>query len=554
MMVRDPPVARRLLGRLLSGGQSDDLVYVGATFATYFILDRITLAMVAIGQDDLSSGSLLLASFATRWWLYLPVVAVLGWALLTRGTRLLGAWSHLEEGQAMRWLLAPLVILLTWQGSLYEPNFLADHYHGSDRVILIILAIGVFLRPLFLLPFVIQSRIISEQFVAPFDTTAANDIDELLVIAIVAVAAGYVLYVQSGRQETSAVLLVLVAALGAHFFASGWAKFRVDWYSTNDLSNLPLSARTAGWLGGDGGSYAAAVSELFEVVASPLMALTLVLHLGAVVAVLHPRILQWWLPALTIFHLFVFATTGFFLLGWMLLEVGLLVIVTAADHRPWVHDDFTPARAVIAVAAVLAGPLLFHPPNMTWLDAPVAYGYEVEAVGESGATYHVPLSAFTPMDQELSFSRLQLGRTVPLSGGYGAARAEDLDALNRIVDVESLTMTEAAATLRSAAKGSREERSKEQDQAQAFIVAFFDAANARAGSTSLRAWVDPPEHFWTGSEGPTYRFQEPLTSLQVVQIATIHHAEDGPLSRLQLVLRVEANVFGNGTVVKAPGS
>lgn len=536
VVVPDQSVPHRLMTRVLAGEQPIDLGIVIGTFLGYVVIDRVTQAMAAINRVDIDEGSLLGAAVSNRWWLYFLVLAALGAGLVLRGRRLLAPWSDLEQGSALRNLAAALIVLLTWYSSLYDFNFVAGQGHGSDRIVVAVLALAAIYRPLFLVPFVVQVRIINEQFLFPFATTGAKNVDELLLIALLAMAVGHLVYVITGRRETSAVLLLLGTALASHFFQPGRGKFDIDWFANTDLSNLALNSYTTGWLGSTSGAFAQRLADFYAVAATPVMVLTIVLELGAIVAVLHHRLLQWWLPGWIAFHVFTFATTGFFFIGWMLLELGLLVIVTGWQFRDWVRDNATPARAIVAGLAVLGGPVLFHPPGLAWLDAPIAYGYQVEAVGESGTTYQVPISAFAPLDHELSFTRLQLRHTSQVSGAYGAlATAEELAALNAITTFEQLQQREAALEPPTLIA-----------ESQAFIVDFFNHANA----DQVVPWsaVGPPGRFWTSAPSLEFNFDEALVRLEVVLVTTIN-GDGAPVTRRESVLVVERDAAGNGVVI-----
>ena len=529
-------VPHRVITRLLAGERPNDLGVVVGTFPGFALLNRVTQAMAAIGRADLDKGSLLGAAVSNRWWLYILVVAATGVCLVLRGRRLLARWIELEHGSALRKLAAALIVFLTWQSSLYDFNFVAGQNHGSDRIVVAVLALAAIYRPLFLVPFIVQARIINEQFRFPFTTPVAKNIDELLLIALLAMAVGHLVYVTTRRPETSPVLLLISAAVASHFFQSGLGKFDLGWYANTDLSNLPLNSYTTGWLGSTGGAYAQRLADLYDLAATPVMVLTIVLELGAIVAVLRPRLLQWWLPGWIAFHVFTFATTGFFFLGWMVLEVGLLIIVTGWQFRDCVGNNATPARALVVGLAVLAGPVLFDPPRLAWLDAPIAYGYQIEAVGESGTTYNVPISAFAPLDHQLAVAQLQLRPTSHASAEYGAiTNAEELAALDAITTFEQLQRLEATLEPPTLVAESR-----------AFMVDFFDHTNA----DEVVPWsaVGPPGRFWTSAPSIEFNFDEPLVRLEVVLVTTIN-GDEAPLMRRESVLVVERDAVGTGVIV-----
>jgi len=509
-----------------------------ATFALFTVVEHLTRAAAALTPPDLGRPSLLAAAVTHRWWALAPLVVGAGAAAVFRPHRLLASWGELEQGRALRRFAGMLVVLLAWLASCYRYNWLAGRLHGADRMAVVALAAAALARPAFLVPFAVAVRVMAEQFVLPFDTPAGRNIDDLLVLVVLAVAAGHLVYVATGRNRTAPVLLVAGSALAAHFFVPGKGKVAIGWLTHGNLANLPISSYAAGWQGGGDGRWARGVSDLLQTVRLPAMAAILAVELGSIVAVTRPRLFRWWLPAAVGFHLAVFAITGFWFLSWIAVEVGLFVLLTAPALRSWVADNATPARGLVAAAAVLGAPVLFHPPGLAWLDAPVSYGYRITATGASGAAYAVDSAALAPLSHHVAFDRLQLGATVPASGAYGAAAtADDVDALDQIHTFDQLDAHEAALGPPTLVEPS-----------QQFLADYLAYASRphRSLPARLARRLGPPEHFWTSGEEPAYRFQEPIRSLDVVLVRVI----DPSFSHdRRTVLRLEVGPDGRPEVV-----
>lgn len=517
---------------LLGGDTASDFAVVVVTFAGYALLDGGSRLVANIDPSELFRSVLLLGAIASNPVAYAALLVAFGVALRLKPERIWARWSDLEQGTVLRLLVAPLVLLVAWQSSLYEFNFMLDRTHLGDRLLVAVLALACLARPLFLVPFVIESRIIANQFEFPFATTAAQNIDELLLIALSAVAAAHLLYVVTGRRETAPVFLVLSAAVAAHFYIPGSTKLANGWFLNNDLSNLPLSGYTAGWQGDGDGGWAEQMSGIVDSLGRFGLAATMLLELGSMVALLHYRLLRIWLPACIAFHIVVFAFVGFWFLPWIALEVTLIVVATRSSLRSWLDQNVTPARTILTLAAVvLLGGVLFHPPTLSWLDAPVSYGYRIEATGDSGTRYQVPTSAFAPYQQEIAFFRLKVATDEPVSGAYGALGSketlEDLAMVQVFQDVKSLEVASTAPD-RALAKD--------------FMVRFLEHANAerRTGWSIL----SPPNHFWTGTATPTFDFEEPLKQLDVYVLTSIHHNGQQRFER-ELVLTLTVGSDGN---------
>jgi hypothetical protein len=529
-MIAPPGIARKTLVRHLRRlGSPSRLAETVALVATGLVLDRVTRAAASLSPGD-PDAPMLLAAAATRnpvAWSCLA--AALAAAIAWSPARLRTGWHDVEHGAALRWLaLAPLA-LLAWSSSLYRYNFLAGQWHVADRALVIVLAGAALYRPLALIPFVLMVRVVAGQFALPFGTESAQNIDAILVAALVVLAAVYAMHVVTGTTHSAPALLVLSTIIASRFFVPGLGKLALGWWGSNQLSNFPLSAYTAGWLAQTSGWWARAMSSLATTFDIPLRLGTLVVEVGAAVAVVHDRLFRGWLLLAVAFHATIFAFTGFWFLAWVALETSLLVVLSRRGLREWVAQNRAPELGLLAAAIViLAGGRLYQPPALTWLDGPVSYGYELEGTGSSGAEYHVPLGVAAPFAQDLSFLRLQLAATRHASAAYGAlgTRAE-FDALNAVESWEGLARYERALPPPAPADHATSER---------FLMAVLDHINRDGpGPWFVRP---PPPHFWNGRPAPVYRYQEPLVRLDVIRVTGLH-LDDGQRFRRERVLTLE---------------
>jgi hypothetical protein len=191
---------------------------------------------------------------------------------------------------------------------------------------------------------------------------------------------------------------------------------------------------------------------------------------------------------------------------------------------------------VLAGTLVLLGGFLFQPPRLAWYDSPVAYGYEVEATGLSGRTYHVPLRRFAPFEQDMSFVFATFQPQGPLAGGYGAlAWRGTLDALAAVDTFEQLDALERQGEPTPPGRRAASE---------ALVVRWLERTYHR---DRVPVVPIPPPRYVTGRSGPAYEGDEPLRSAEVVLVRSI---EDGGSQRFtrQPLLRVEADTGGHAAV------
>lgn len=514
-----------------------DSLSVGVMVFGFLAIDRATRLLSRLTDADIARRVLLVRAVRDRPVMIAVVLAAVATALVLR-PRLRAGWDAFEHGRELRWFALPIVVLLSWSGSMYGFNFEAGQWHMVDRLLVVALAAAVWRWPVALVPYVLQVRIVSHQFDHGFATTAGQNIDELLVMALVCIAAVAIVTALLDIDDTSWVLLLLMALIASHFFLPGRSKLPLDWVTTNDLSHFPISAYTAGWRGAGDGTWARRMSDLADTFSVPLRLGALVLELGAIVAVAHVRLFRLWVPGWVLFHLTVLAFTGFWFGSWIAVEVGVLVLLLLPSLRDWTTRHASVASAALAAVLVLLGAHVFQPPRLAWLDGPVSYGLEITATGESGTEYRVAASGFAPLDQEIAFVRLPLAGTREAAAAYGAvATKQEFEALAALESIDDLAAYERTLGPTLAAPDSTAER---------FFTAWLDHANQR----DIDPWflVGPLPHFRTSAPSPTYDGQEPLTGIVVTRVAALDLGDRVEYRRVQ-VLDVEVGADGHAKVV-----
>ena len=503
----------------------------------FVVLDRATRKVAQLSDNDIEQPVLLISAVRAR-----PVLVamaiVVGVGALVLVPQLRAGWDRFEHGRALRWFALPVVVLLAWADSMYGYNFLAGQWHLFDRVAVVALAVAAWRWPIVLVPLAAQLRIVTHQFDQWFSTTSGQNIDELLVMALLCIAAVVVVGVLLGIDDTAWVLVLLMALVASHFFLPGRSKIPLDWATTNDLAHFPVSAYTAGWRGAGDGTWARRVSDFVDTYRVPLRLGTLVLELGALIAVAHVRRFRLWVPGWVLFHLGVLVFTGYWFGSWIAVEFGLLVLLLVPSLREWSTRHANVTVGALTVLLVIIGSHVFHPPRLAWLDGPVSYGLEVTATGDSGTVYRVPPSAFAPLVQEIAFVRLPLAGTREAAAAYGAiGTKQELAALEELRSIDDLAAYEQTLGPTFAVPGSNAER---------FSTAWLDHANAR----SVDPWylVGPLPHFRTSVPGPVYRGQERLVSLVVTRVAALDLGNTVEYRRDE-VLQVDVDAAGVATVV-----
>ncbi len=528
----------------LSGGDDRaDVVFVVGVFGFFFVLQRLTSQVADIGFDDVSDFVLLGAAVRANPLSAAGVVALLAAVFLRGRRRVWSPWASLQHGEILRLVVAPPLVLIAWRLSTNDYNYVAGQWHIVDRVLLVLLVIGALARPVFLVLVALQARVLLEQFDLVSGLGSSQAMTNLLVIVVMAAAATFLLYVVTGHRRTAPFFLLVSAAVAAHFFSPGWGKLRLGWWRSDDVSNFAQAGYTAGWRGGGDGTWADTVADFAATYAVPMRLATMLIELGAAVAVLHYRALRLWLPLAVGFHVATFVFTGFWFAEWIVVELVLFALLMQRSLAAWFQENVKPWRMALAFASVVVfASVLFDAPRLAWFDADVSYGYEVDAVVDDGRRVAVPLDAFAPFTQDLAFSELAFDGVAPAASGYGAVFSADRrDDLRAIRTIDELLAYEASLDPVSP---------EAQMIAQNFVLTFVDYAN----TDPLRplSWATPPSHFWTSRAGAEFEFGDQIVELEVTRVRSVHSDESASskaLFRREVVLRVALDATGRAMVV-----
>lgn len=517
----------KLWKRAVAEDSPADLARFGAAFMLFFALDRSVTRLAALSEPDFEAAFLVLRAVQAN----LSVTALVSVAglvaLILRPSEVLVRWSGLEHGVALRRMLAPAVVLVAWRSSTYDFNFLAGQWHWGDRILVVLVAVGVLARPVFLVPLAIQLRVMSQQFLFPTGQSSTVNLLNFVVFAILAVATVHLLYVVTRNRSTSPVLALLATMIASHFLKAGRGKLSLSWFPDNEIGNLAHASHLVGWLGGTDGEFVDRLAEVASSINTPLLLGTLAVELGGVVAVSHRSVLRAWLAALVTMHVLVFLFTGFWFLSWIVIELGLIAILSRQELRPWVRRATTPLRGLLSVLiVVMIGERLFYPPPLAWLDSPVSVAYVIEATGESGTRYRLAPGDFAPFEEDVAFLHLEFAPRQAIAHGYGAIYSPDLlRDLNQVDDFADLRPIES--TLPATDESDRE-------VAADFLIRYLDHVDD--GHDRPAFLVPPPPLFWTAAPPPRPQGNDAIVALTVYRITSIHSRPESEPRREPLLI------------------
>lgn len=331
------------------------------------------------------------------------------------------SWQSVKHGTFLKWLsgIGAVSLALTFVGQ--GVNLYFGQEYLLDRVCVLALALLVFSRPVFIVPFLLVLIAFAGQFQFPIEgygwAIHLLGIQRFQVLILLAVFSAFLLH---QRVEDFPVLqgsLFLSLIIAASFYwVPGLGKLRIEWWSLPTAHWSLFGAWSHGWLADWSGEQILACTARMRPLAMLLQAVVLFAECGAIF-VLFRRCALILLPLWIAFHVGVWFAYGFSFWAWIAIDGCLLLFV-------WKHPAevrFSRWECGLAVGLIVVSPYWVNPNRLAWFNAPLANTFRVVATTAEGAEFEVPPGAFSPY--EYIFTMQQFGdlSDVPLIvGPYGA--------------------------------------------------------------------------------------------------------------------------------------
>ena len=335
-------------------------------------------------------------------------LALIVLAVLVRYGRLLQPWGALEFGGRLRWFIVFLAALLAWPFSTYGYNFYFDQGHYADRALLVVLLALVWLRPVFIYPFVLLAYAVMWQLAEPVSIGGSVFAHKLQVLHVLNLfAAAFLLYAATGWNKTRDFLFLTCCLVAAAYWEAGLTKLKIDWLSYGHLYRLPLAAYAHGWLGFLDPEAVLGFARLLVWIDWPMRLIVLAIELGCLFFLWRRPLSAALLVAVVIFHAGVFALYGFLFWTWMLLDLALLVLLLR-ERRAERLGIYGRPQLLLSVLLIAAAAVWARPPQLGWFDTRLSYTYRFEAVGASGRHYPLPAQFFAPYEDAFTIAAFRL--------------------------------------------------------------------------------------------------------------------------------------------------
>lgn len=442
-------------------------------------------------------------------------------------------WNDLEHGACLRGFVLLAAGILAWTYATYNTNLYLGRLHGSDRLLLVLLAALIWWRPLFVLPFVLLVIPMIRQFSVPlgnFSIVAPY----LFVRILMLFTATWLLMLISGRRSAIDFVVCVLALIASNYWVCGLGKLRLGWITYGHFHYLAPAAHANGWLGFlEPETFNSAVRTLM-LFDWPMGLMTLVFECGALILLVRRRVAIVVLGGWVLFHIGVFAVSGICFWKWLILDATLLVFFLSAD-RARLFPVFGGKRFVVSVVLIAGSPFWYKPVALAWYDSRVSYSYRMEATGASGATYQLAPRFFAPHDYQFTFTGFGYLDPAPTLGVVAGALADRKTG-------EALI---AAATTEEIFAIERERGRTRFDEMRAaafdsFVARFVGNVNEHGMAGHWYDWLRAPPLLCSSGREPAYPDGgERIRKVTVVQVMSDWDGERYSEIRKRVVREIE---------------
>lgn len=445
------------------------------------------------------------------------IAALLAAALLAaRNGSLLVSWPELERGRILRWFVGFLALLIAWPFTTYGFNYYFGHTHALDRALIGVLAGLIFVRPVFVFPFVLLASAAMWQLTEPplGGPVLAHKLQVLHVLNLF--GAALAITAVTGSRRTDMFVFLVCCMIAGSYWVAGYAKLVIGWHDYGHLYRILFAAHAHGWLAHLPAVRIVELATALRPLDRTMQVAVLVVECGCLLFLLHRRVSGALLVGVMAFHVGVFVLYGYCFWTWFALDAALFALLVTLARRGGTgvhgHRHFVLSVPLIALAAAWA-----NPPQLAWFDTQLSYVYRFEATDESGRTFELPVRFFEPYGDSFAMSPfyfLGSGHAY-LVGAYGITKdayvAHRLDTVTRAEDV--LALEEEV--------GVRRHHPGRAADLEAFLVRFVSAWNEHGPRLTWLNALAPPPQFWSSPRTRAGPSHSPIVRIDVHEVTTL---------------------------------
>jgi hypothetical protein len=422
-------------------------------------------------------------------------------------------WAAVDSIYGARFFVTAISATIMWQFATYDYNFYYDQAHYFDRLLLIVMAVLVYCHPLFVPPFTALAIAIASQLHYPLPEAAWLWPDKQILFDALILFTAY-LIIAVFRQVSSHLFLYAVLCLtGGVYFYAAIAKLSIgptyySWLMDNKLSNLWVSSYITGWFGFLDAGIIVNIATYLQWLNLPIAVITLLIELSGVVILGNKNIARFVLFGFILLHIAIGLTSGIFFWMWCAYDLALIMFISKTSPCA-ISRIFNPKSFVLSIAIIVFSNIYFRPIHFAWFDTRLSNFFTIYGTGASGNTYELEPHFFSPYDIMFCQSRFYyLLNGKVLVGTYGTTQNYWLARQLETTNLSSF------ADLRNE-HGETFYDKRLAGQFRKFIKHYVANAQKRSSKFIFLNYLAPPYHFGSATADRGYKFQEPLTDVQV---------------------------------------
>ncbi len=485
------------------------LIRIGSALAIYCLIDRIGFQIIRIPPESFESRFIYFEFLKNLFFNPYSLILIPLFAFLFYfKENLFSRWEDFSKGSAIRFFIVLTTLILAWTFSTYDYNLYFNRAHYADRTLLLIFPLLVYIRPVFVLPFLTLLLPVIPQIdvLSGFSWT----IQLLPIRVLILFSAFFLVFLPTRRFRASDYVFFTCCLFAAHYWYSGLAKMRWQWIRYDQLHLLLPATYANGWLGFLQPETVSSLATWLGIFNLPLKIFTLIVEFGAVLFFRNRHFVRFFLGAWIIFHAGIFAFSGILFWNWAVLEAALLWLFLRKDKFSEL-PVFTGKHFAVSLFLIVGGIFLFKPVKLAWYDSPATYTYRFEAVTVDRRTVMLPPGFFAPY--EYQFTLGQFGYLDPkkplLPITWGAApEILNLKSRDEVLELEkSQGLVRYDHVMATKFDG--------------FTQRFIRNWNVRLSKNTIFSYFKAPANLWTYPTAPSFERPRPISRIRVIQVTSL---------------------------------
>lgn len=452
-------------------------------------------------------------------------------------------WSAFEHGKSLRVLVMIAVVIMTWAFACYGYNYYYNQPHYWDRLLLVVLAVLVYINPLFTIPFTMVCYFVSYQFMFP---VAYAYTDKQLVFEFLALFGFFVAVRPFIRGRTMDFIYVALCMIGAYYFFPGLEKLivgagsPVSWVFDNDLQHYIIFSYEKGWLAFRSQELVYLMADIVAALRIPFQLFTIIIELGAIcIVLLRRRGAIAILILVVILHFGIMVSSGVFFWKWMGLDLAMAWFLWKVGNSEEIAPIFTLIPILLSIVIIVSGAFLFDVIHLGWWNSPIHGYYKFDVTDTQGDRYDFAYSQLQPYDYVITQNRLYFinpnDSATGVNGGMGS--------VDLYVKARSLTVEDVPAFLEEHGKIRYNEIRAEglRDLLRVYAYNF----NTNHQGLFLPSIIAPPLQIGSQPFADAYNFEYPIAEVRIRWIESfydgdeVHILRDEVLDAMPITIRDE---------------